>query len=75
MLLYVGQEIVFQYQRNPCQLDGINALAFEDAINSAPLKMDLPRKLRYGHTALVEDGFDELPDMKVLRGHVGCCLG
>jgi hypothetical protein len=46
-------------------------LALEDAVNRCALEMDLPRKLRYGHSALVEDGFDKLSDMEiVLRSHI-----
>lgn len=37
--------------------------------------MDLPRKLRYGHPALVEDGFDEVSDMEILCGHVAFSFG
>lgn len=61
---------MLQHQGDSCQQQRINAWTFEDAINGASLKVDLPRKLRYGHPTLVEDGFDKLPDMEVLRGHV-----
>lgn len=71
MLLDVGKEIVFQYQGDFCQQHRINTWAFENAVDGAALQVDLPRKLRYGHSALVEDGFDALSDMDVLlRGHV-----
>ena len=69
MLLNVGKEVVFQHQGDSCQQYRINAWAFEDAIDSAAFQVDLPRKFRYGHPAFVEDGFDKLPDMEVLRGH------
>ena len=48
---------------------GINTLPLEEAVNRGALQVDLPRKLRYGHPALVESGFDEVSDMWVLRGH------
>ena len=70
VLLNVGQEIMVEHQRDFGQQHRVNAGAFKDAINGATLQVDLPCKLRYGHPALVEDGFYELPDMKVLRSHV-----
>ena len=66
----IGQEIVFQYQGDFGQLFGIHTLPLEEAVNRGALQMNLPRELRYGHSALVESGFDEVSDMKVLlRGH------
>ena len=70
MLLQVGKEIVIQHYGDSRQQQCINSLALENAVNRGALKMDLSRKFRYGHSALVEDGFDEVPDMEVLRGHV-----
>ena len=75
MLLNVGKEVVFQHQGDSCQQYRINAWAFEDTIDTASLKVDLPRKFRYGHPAFVEDGFDKLSDMEVLRGHVVLSFG
>ena len=75
MLLDVGEEVVFQHQGDSCQQHRINAWPFEDTIDGASLQVDLSRKLRYGHPAFVEDGFDALPDMEVLCGHVVCPFG
>ena len=70
MLLNISQEIVFQHQRDSCQQQHIDGRAFEDAVNSGAFQVDLPRKLRDSHPALVEDGFDQVTDMEVgLRGH------
>lgn len=63
MLLNVGQEIMFQHQGDFRQLQGVNALALEEAIDRGAFQVDFPRKLRYTHPALVEDGFDLVSDM------------
>ena len=70
MLLYVGQEIMVEHQGDFGQQHRVNAGAFKDAINGAAFQVDLPRKLRYGHSALVKDGFNKVSDMEVLRDHV-----
>ena len=59
-----------EHQGDFDQQHRINTGTFKDTINGAALQVDLPRKLRYGHPALVEDGFDELSDMEILLGHV-----
>jgi len=71
VLLNVGQEIVFQHQGDFGQLYGINTLPLKEAVNRGALQVDLPSKLRYGHPAFVEDGFDEVSDMWVLLGGHG----
>lgn len=69
VLLDVGQEIMFQHQRDFGQLYRIHTLPLKEAVNRGALQVDLPRKLRYGHAALFESGFDEVSDMWILRGH------
>ena len=67
---HVGKEIMVQHQGDSRQQLGIDAGALEDAVNRGALQMDLPRKLRNAHPALVENGFDHLSNMEVwLRGH------
>ena len=69
-LLNIGKEVVFQHFGDFRQLNHIHGRTLEDAIDGGALQMDSPRKLRYGHPALVEDGFDHLSDMEIgLRGH------
>ena len=61
---------MFQHQGDSCQLQHIHCGAFEDAVNGGTFQMDPPSKLRDGHPALVEDGFDQVTDVEVgLRGH------
>ena len=76
MLLNISQEIVFQHQRDSCQLQHIHGGTFKDAVNGGAFQVNLPCKLRDGHPALVEDGFDQVTDMEVgLRGHGALGLG
>ena len=71
-LLNIGKEVVFQHFGDFRQLNHIHGRTLEDAIDGGALQMDSPRKLRYAHPALVEDGFDHLSDVEVLRrGHDG----
>ena len=70
VLFHIGKEIVVECHRNASQQLGIDAGTLKDAVNRGAFQVDLPRKLRNAHPALVENGFDHLSDMEVwLRGH------
>ncbi len=70
MLFNIGKEIVLQHQGYFGQLYGINTWTLEETVNRGTLQVDLPRKLRHSHPALVENGFNKVSDMDVLlRGH------
>jgi len=71
MKFNVVEKVVVQGVANINELLYIDAASLENEIDIGTSAIDSPRKFGHAQTALVENGFDELPYMNILlRGHI-----
>ena len=67
----VIEKVVVKSVANVNELLHINAASLKNEVDIGTSAIDTPRKFGHTQTALVEDGFDELPYMNILlRGHI-----
>lgn len=67
----VVKKVVIQGAANVNELLHIDTASLKNEINIGTSAIDSPRKFGHAQTALVENGFDELPYMNILlRGHI-----